>query len=863
MGVVYRAEQDSPRRTVALKLIRHGLAGPAVVQRFAAEVEILGRLQHPGIAQIFEAGMADLGDGPQPYFAMEFVEGRTLAEVLADPAVSLRQRLELFIRICDAVQHAHQKGVIHRDLKPANVLVACDEQGTEARSHGGAKGDASVTPAGGEKRSLQAASHSARAPDSSLRASVPPCFRAFPKILDFGVARATDGDLAVQTVHTTVGQLVGTLPYMSPEQIGGDPRDLDTRSDVYALGVILYEMLAGHGPYDLAHRSLPEVARIIREEEPYPLNRANRAVPADLQWIIRKALEKDRARRYAGAGDLAADVRRFLSDEPIIARRPTVWYQLTKFSRRNRALVASAATLALATVVGLVAVSAALSRALVAENQANERRAEAEAARKAEFEQRELADRESRRARDEADTAEAVSKFLDDMLASVNPSGGDREVTVREVLDRAANDMASAYPDRPLVEARLRTTIGRSYRGLGRFTEAGEQFRAALAIRARELGESGEMLESLNDVAINFQDQSRLDEAEATLRRALHTAERRLGPEEKNTLDVVNNLGLLLVVRGRYEEAEKHLRRALDGNRRISGDQSRLTLDAMTNLATLLQYTGRYGEAELLAREGLATRRRVFDPRDPGTLIALNNLGTLLAAQGKLSEAEPLYFESLELSRAVLGEDHPDTLTGMANVAGLLRDLDRGGQAEPMHRAALAARRRVLGDAHADTIDSMRNLALTLCDPPPGEADAADARLREAIELLREAVKNARAALGAEAPDTLACLHVLGGALRKSGDLDGALAAAGEAFAGARKTFGDDAIKTALYRSGVGDVLTQRGAFAEAEVHLLGAHETLVQTLGATHAQVQQVEAALARLYQAWGKPDQAARRRK
>ncbi len=842
MGVVYQAEQDLPRRTVALKLIRPGLSSAAVLQRFAAEVQILGRLQHPGIAQIFEAGTADLGDGPQPWFAMEMVQGRPLSEVLADSAFGIRPRLELFAQVCDAVQHAHQKGVIHRDLKPGNILVS--DEATERRSDGG-NADRKNT-AGYDTPPVRGA--------ASIRPTsvVPPIRRsvAYPKILDFGVARATDNDFAAQTLHTTVGQLVGTLPYMSPEQIDGDPRDLDTRSDVYALGVILYEMLTGRRPYDLAHRSLPEVARIIREDEPIAIEKLNRAVPRDLHWIVRKTLEKDRNRRYASAGDLAADVRRFLTDEPITARRPTAGYHLAKFARRNRVLVASLATLVLATIGGLATVSAALSRALTAEKDANERRAEAETARRAEAEQRERAERESRRAREEADLAEAASKFQDDMLASVNPAGGNREITVREVLDKAAANIGTMYANQPQVESRLRTTMGRSYRGLGRFEQAGEQFRAALALREREKSDSAATLESLNDLAINYQDQSKYDEAEQYMRRALAIAERVLGPEDRNTLDVVNNLGLLLFVRGRIEDCEGFLRRALEGQRKIAGNEHQSTLDAMTNLATVLQSLGRYAEAEALARESLDTRRRVFGPKHPGTAVAVNNLGTLLAAQNKLAEAEPFYRESYELSRGILGEDHADTLTGLANIAGLLRDLSKTAEAESMHRRALAGRQRVLGARHADTIDSMRNLALTLGDTIEGQdGDARSKRRLEAIDLLNEAVKLAGDTLGRDAPDTLACLNSLCLLQRANGDDDAAAATAKAAYEGASRTFGDAALKTSIYRWNYGESLRRQGNFKEAEAHLLAAAEIIQKTLPANHPNVGGVRESLAKLY--------------
>lgn len=292
MGVVYLAEQEHPRRKVALKLIQPGRTSASLLRRFEHEAEVLGRLQHPGIAQIYEAGTADTGHGPQPYFAMEFIEGRSLARYAEEQQLGTRARLELLARICDAVHHAHQKGIIHRDLKPGNILVTADGQ---------------------------------------------------PKVLDFGVARATDADLQTATLQTDIGQFIGTVPYMSPEQVSGDPAELDTRSDVYALGVIAYELLAGTPPYDLRQKMIHEAVRIIREETPAPLSSLNRVLRGDVETIVGKALEKEKERRYASANDLASDIRRYLADEPIVARPPSTVYQLRKFAKRNRVATVAAA----------------------------------------------------------------------------------------------------------------------------------------------------------------------------------------------------------------------------------------------------------------------------------------------------------------------------------------------------------------------------------------------------------------------------------------------------------------------------------------------------------------------------------------
>ena len=401
MGVVYEAEQESPRRTVALKVIRPEFATPAALRRFRHEAQALGRLQHEGIARILEAGRA----ADTPFFAMELIRGMPVLEYAAARAPDTRGKLELVARIAEAVHHAHQKGVIHRDLKPANILV--DESGR-------------------------------------------------PKVLDFGIARVLEEAGPGATLQTSAGQLIGTVSSMSPEQAAGDPGAIDTRTDVYALGLILYELLAGRRPFDLSETTLQESLRVIREEEPARLGAVDRRFKGDIETIAAHALEKDRERRYQSAAELAADLRRAMAHEPIHARPATTVYQLRKFARRNRALVAGAASAVLALLVGLVGVTIALRHAIAArEDEARARR-----------------------------VAEAVNLYLnDDLLSAVSPYEMGKDVTMRQVLDDAAAHIAGRFDQEPVVEAEIRSTLGKTYWQLGELDRAEPQLVRALELR--------------------------------------------------------------------------------------------------------------------------------------------------------------------------------------------------------------------------------------------------------------------------------------------------------------------------------------------------------------------------------------------
>jgi serine/threonine protein kinase len=542
MGIVYLAEQERPRRTVALKVIRPGIATARMLKRFEHEAHVLGLLQHPGIAQVYEAGTANTGRGPQPFFAMEFLRGTSLLKYAVDQSLGTRERLELFAKVCDAVQHAHEKGVIHRDLKPGNILV--DEHGQ-------------------------------------------------PKVLDFGVARATDSDVAATTVRTDLGQLLGTVPYMSPEQASGNVDDVDPRSDVYSLGVVLYELLAEQLPYDITGRPVHEAIRVIQEEEPRRLSALNTVFRGDVETIVGKALLKERARRYQSAAELASDVRRYVRNEPIKARAPTAAYQIARFAKQHRA--------------------------------------------------------------HEAAEAMAINKFLQDLLASSESifSGG-KENTVRQILDRAAERLeAGSLRDRPELEAELRGSMGLTYRALGLLPQAEAHLEASILIRSRMLGEDHPDV-AAEQVALGqvLQMRGSVDEAETILRESLATRRKLLGTRNPDVADSLCALAEVLHARGKLKEAERFFRVAAETNRRTLPTGHAALAPPLMGLSACLLDQGRAQDAEPLVWRCLEVQSATLPEGHWQMVSARSLLGACLAARGAYGEAERLLLDAWSDLRA-------------------------------------------------------------------------------------------------------------------------------------------------------------------------------------------------------------------
>jgi len=593
---------------------------------------------------------------------MEYIpSAKPITKYTQERNLSTRERLELFTKVCDAVHHGHQKGIIHRDLKPSNILVD---------SHGQ------------------------------------------PRIIDFGVARSTDSDMAVTTLQTDIGQLVGTLQYMSPEQCDADPHDIDTRSDVYALGVVFYELLCGKVPYDVTRVAMHEATRVIREQQPTKLSTLDKTLRGDVETIALKALEKDRDRRYQSAIELGQDIWRYLAGEAITARPPSVGYQLHIFARRNKGLFSA---IAVAFVVMLVA--SGVSTALYF--RAETARKQVEHARTAEAEQRRLAETNEASARAEAGKANAIKDFLiNDLLASADPEIGQaRAITVEEVLNNASERIGTALPDHPGVEASIRATIGKTYMSLGLYDAAEVQLRAADAIYETEFdGENADALRSRTDLAELLRRQGNYAQSEALVRKTLEIQRRVLENEHSDTLKSMNNLGIVVGEQGRNPEAEKLHRQTLEIRRRVLGSEHFDTLKSMNNLSIVLHRQGEYVEVERIRRHILGISRHVLGEEHPQTLNFMNNLGNVLRAQGEYVEAETFHRRTLEIRRRRLGDEHPSTLLSMHNLGLVLWKQGQIAEAATIYRKTFALRRRVLTNEHPATLKTLNNLVRVLRD---------------------------------------------------------------------------------------------------------------------------------------------------
>ncbi len=731
MGTVYEAEQDNPHRKVALKVVRPDLVSPMLVKRFNRESEALGRLEHPGIARIYEAGTAEGPHGPQPFFAMELVKGEPLDSYAKSMKLTVSQRLALFIRICEGVHYAHQKGVIHRDLKPTNILVDASGQ---------------------------------------------------PKILDFGVARLNDTEVPM-TRATTMGQMIGTLQYMSPEQVNADPDDLDIRSDVYSLGVILYELLSERLPYDISKDLLHQAAWTILQVDPAPLSSVDRDLRGDVETIVNKALEKEKDRRYSSADDLASDIRRFLNHEPITARPISTWYQLRKFADRNKALVAGLALAGLILVIGTVLSTWLAVRATAAERLAESRRTEAvsaqqlaeqrraetaaalvatDSARAEALQEKALATASARRASQEAEKARSVNSFLQDMLSSADPSRArGKEVTVREVLDRASTGgYGENLRRQPEVRASVDATIGQTYYALGLYDQARPYLDSAYAVRRRLNPSSVDFTKSAADQAELARASGDFRLAEQRLKEAIAIDRRQLDPTDDRLTSKLTALAIVVYNLGKMDEAEQLHREALALTRKRHGNSGIEVASQLQAYGQFLLYTLRAPKAESLLVQAMAMTRAGYEADHPRIVNTLVALADAQEAQSKLPESDSTLVEALTLAHKIYGPEHPtvaDILARRGNVLAGMRRLEEG---EKLIREAIGVRLKLLGEQHPDVQLARVDLArLLLWQQRYGEADT----------LLTLALAGRRAAVGDSNPAIASTLQDLGYSAEQQG----------------------------------------------------------------------------------------------
>ncbi len=663
MGVVYRAEETEPvRREVALKVVRPGLGSREIVARFEAERQALAVMNHPGIAQVFSAGATETG---QPYFAMELVRGLPITTYCDVHKLPVARRVELFIGVCQAVQHAHQKGVIHRDLKPSNVLVA---------EHEG---------------------------------------RPYAKIIDFGVAKAVGSHLTAASVVTRWGQAVGTPAYMSPEQAGSSGLDIDTRSDIYSLGVMLYELLVGRLPVDpeavglnaffarLAsgdtnpHIPSERVRSLGHDELGIAASRGTHAghlsgqIKGDLDWIVMKALEGDRSRRYETANGLAMDLERHLSDDPVSARPPTTLYRFSKFARRHRAAV-----LAATVVTVVIAASAVMSTVGLLRARRAELRAEREAA----------------ATRQLATVVQDVVRALDPRAPRPSP------VSIREILDQGAERIRRNLGNQPVVQAEIDQAIGTVYSSLGLYEPARAILESALSTRQRELGP--------ND------------------------------PSVAETLDALGNLGAL---RGDYPAAEQHLQRALAIRRSTLAPGDPALVSAFASLAMLRSKQGRNAEAESLYKQVLAMEERAGEAHAPMLAKHLRNLAVVYWGEKRFAPAESLFKRALAIQERTLAPDHPDITSTRNNLATVYWSLGRYADALPIYQRALTDFERTYGASHPYVASAASNV---------GETYWKMKRYADAEPLLRRALAIKEQTLAPGEPSIATTLNALAGLLR-------------------------------------------------------------------------------------------------
>ena len=759
MGTVYRAEQIQPvKRQLALKLIKIGVDSRRVLARFDAERQALALMDHPNIARIFDGGTTAAG---LPFFVMELVNGVPITDYCDQKRLPIRARLELFVAVCQAVQHAHQKGIIHRDLKPSNVMV------TEVDG------------------------------------------RPTPKVIDFGVAKATEIKLTDQSLGDT-GAIIGTPTYMSPEQADPSSMDIDTRTDVYALGVILYELLAGFPPIDakqFKRGAILEILRMVREvDPPRPSTKVGtaaalpsiaasrditpeqlkRALAGDLDWIVMKALEKDRARRYETASGFAADILRYLMYEPVVAAPPSRAYRLRRFVRKNRGTVIASSLVLFALLAGIVGTTLGLI-------EANTRRRQAET---------NLA------------FATKGNEILGSVFEGLDPDADYATVAelrdaLRHNLNRAVRELDGAAIGDPLIVAAMQTRLGKSLTELGEAADAIAVLKKSADTRKARLGpDHPDSLASMHELAWAYLRAGKLDLAVPLHYEALKIRKARLGPDHPDSLISMNTLALAYMSAGKLDLAVPLQEEALKIQKAKLGPDHPDTLTSMHNLAVAYRNAGKIDLAVRLHEEALELRKARLGPDHRDTLTSMHNLALAYRYAGKLDLAVPLHEETLKIQKARYGLDHPGTLVNMDNLAAAYLAAGKVELALPLHEEALKLLRANRGPDHPDTLRCMHNLAT---------AYVSAGKLHLALPLFEESVKLHKSKLAPDHPGTLFTMNNLAEVYEKLGKLDLALPLYEETLKRRKAKLGPDHPETLHTMASFGSALCASRDFTKAE----------------------------------------------
>lgn len=842
MGSVYEGVQQNPERVVAIKVMRDGHRSREARRRFEYESQVLARLSHPGIAKIYEAGTHDAGSRSLPYFVMEFVaDARPITDFARDGKLKLRARLELFLQVCAAVHHGHQKGVIHRDIKPDNVLV-------DSTGH--------------------------------------------VQLIDFGVARTVDADRQSTTLRTGQGQIIGTLQYMSPEQVGANALDVDTRSDVYALGILLYQLVSDRLPYEVSGSDILAAVRVITEQTPTALGEHAPHLRGDIETVVGKALSKDRAHRYQSAEELRADVVNVLQSRPITARPPSVLYQLRVFTRRNLALVITAAALVVLLVGGSIALVVQYLRVEDARREAVRAGLSEATQRAVAVKERDRALAAERLAERRRAEAEAINTFLEKMLSSVSPEEARGvEVTVRDMLDQVAATIDDEFAGSPTVRAGIHRVLGVTYGALGRYDQATKHAASAYELRLEQDGPGSlETLQADADLGFLARLIGEFDEAEERLTRAERGIRRLLGDDDRRTLECRNELANLYTEQARFEEARaiyddvlarsirlfgeldsftllvgnnigvlyleshdrvgavEHFRRLLELRMQADGETHPETMACMNNLGIALTDDRAFDEAERVYRELTATAERVFGAPHPQTLTTRNNLAMFLLKVGRLAEAEDVLRDTVAVAHSTLGPDRSLSISAEQNLARALAAIGSHAEAGERYLRVLDARRRIQGDEHPNVLMVINSYA-EVADAT-GHGERADALLEELLESRREK-------LGPQHVETLAVGFHLAMRITDRGEDE----RAEELFRAAVVAWTRErprSWRTYAMQMNLGAHLASMGRHEEAEQELLASHAGLMETVGEQSELAFAVAGHLAELYTALRRPAEA-----